>query len=194
MKFLLSQAYVIVTLLLPSVAWAHSGAGEGGGWMYGLSHPLSGLDHACAMIAVGLWAAQMGEHAMWRVPLAFVSVMILGGLAGMAGIHVSFIEAGIAMSLLVLGVLIAAAARLPLQMSVAIVAAFALFHGYAHGAEIPRHTAGLAYVAGFVLATAMLHVSGISAALILKRLGRAMLVRAAGAAVAVCGGYLWLAA
>ena len=162
--------------------------------MHGWSPPCGALDHVCARIAVGLWAVQMGGRAVWRVPLAFVSVMLLGGLLGMAAIPVPFIEAGIVMSLLVLGVLIAAAVRLPLHVSIVMVGVFALFHGYAHGAEMPQHVAGMGYAAGFVLATVLFHASGIGLALLLKRLGRARLLRAAGGAVAVCGGYLWLAA
>lgn len=198
MKYSLPRAprniFALLALALPSFAHAHAGAGEASGWMHGLSHPFSGLDHVCAMIAVGLWAAQMGGRALWRVPLAFVSVMILGGLLGMAAIPVPFIEAGIGMSLLVLGVLIAAAVRLPLPVSIAIVGVFALFHGYAHGAEMPQSISGLGYAAGFMLATALLHASGMGTALFLKRLERAMLLRAAGAAIASCGGYLWFVA
>lgn len=195
MKYSLQRlVFALLALLLPSFAHAHIGAGEASGWMHGLSHPFSGLDHVCAMIAVGLWAAQMGGRALWRVPLAFVSVMILGGLLGMAAIPVPFIEAGIGMSLLVLGVLIAAAVRLPLPVSIAMVGVFALFHGYAHGAEMPQSVSGLGYAAGFMLATALLHASGIGVALFLKHLERAMLLRTAGGAVAVCGSYLWFAA
>ncbi len=195
MKYFLQRlALVLLVLLLPSLAHAHVGAGEASGWMRGLLHPFSGLDHMCAMLAVGLWAAQMGARAVWRVPFTFVCVMMLGGLLGMAGIPVPFIEAGIVMSLLVLGVLIAAAVRLPLHVSIAMVGVFALFHSYAHGAEMPPHVAGLGYAAGFVLATVLLHASGIGLALLLKRLGRARLLRAAGGAVAMCGGYLWFVA
>lgn len=185
---------VLLAMLLPALAYAHVGAGEASGWMHGLYHPFSGLDHVCAMIAVGLWAAQMGGRALWQVPLAFVSVMMLGGLLGMAAIPVSFIEAGILMSLLVLGALIAAAVKLPLSASIAMAGVFALFHGYAHGAEMPQGVAGLDYAASFMLATALLHACGMSMALLLRRLERAMLLRAAGAAIAACGGYLWFMA
>lgn len=185
---------VLLAMLLPSLAHAHVGAGAAGGWVHGLAHPFGGLDHACAMLAVGLWAAQMGGRAAWRVPLAFVSVMGLGGLLGMAAIPVPFSEAGISMSLLVLGMLIAAAARLALPVSIAMVGVFALFHGYAHGAEMPQNMPGAGYAAGFLLATALLHASGMGVAWLLKQLGRVMLLRAAGAAIAACGGCLWFAA
>lgn len=187
-------ALFALLLAFPSLAHAHAGAGGAGEWMHGFLHPFSGLDHVCAMIAVGLWAAQMGGRAVWRVPLAFVSVMMLGGLLGMAAIPVTFIESGIVLSLLVLGVFIAAAVRLPLSVSIALVGVFALFHGYAHGVEMPQHAAGIGYVAGFILATALLHLSGIGVALSLKQLGRAKLLRVTGGAVALCGGYLWFMA
>lgn len=189
-------AYLLPLALLaigfPSLAHAHVGAGGAHGFMHGLAHPLLGLDHVCAMVALGLWAAQMGGRAMWRVPLTFVCVMALGGLLGMAAIPVPFVEGGIAMSLLVLGVLIVAAVRLPLLLSAAIVGVFAAFHGYAHGAEMLPGDSGLEYVAGFVLATAVLHASGIAAALLAKSKNRAQWLRLAGAAIALCG--VWLAA
>jgi urease accessory protein len=178
----------LFTLTFPTVAHAHVGAGAVHGFMHGLAHPLSGLDHICAMFAVGLWAAQMGGRATWRVPASFVSVMILGGLLGMAAVPVPFVEGGIAMSLLVLGVLIAAAVRLPLLLSAAIVGVFAVFHGYAHGAEMPQDASGLEYAAGFVLATALLHACGIAVALLAKNHGRARWLRLSGAAIALCGG------
>jgi len=194
LAFVPHTLFALLALALPSFAHAHIGTAEASGWMHGLSHPFGGLDHICAMIAVGLWAAQMGGRALWRVPLAFVSVMMLGGLLGMAAIPVPFIDAGIGMSLLVLGVLIAAAVRLPLSVSIAMVGVFALFHGYAHGAEMPQSVSGLGYAAGFTLATALLHASGMGIALFLKHLGRVKLLRATGGAVAVCGGYFFFVA
>jgi urease accessory protein len=182
----------LLAIGFPSLAYAHVGVGAVHGFMHGLAHPFSGLDHVCAMVAVGLWAAQMGGRAMWRVPLTFVGVMVLGGLLGMANIHVPFVEGGIAMSLLVLGVLIAAAVRLPLAASAAIVGVFAVFHGYAHGAEMPQDASGLKYAAGFVLATVLLHASGITVALLAKNHGRAQWLRLTGAAIALCGGILFI--
>ena len=183
----------LFALCLPSLAHAHTGVGVASGWLHGLAHPFSGLDHLCAMLAVGLWAAQMGGRAMWQVPLAFVSIMALGGLLGMAEIAVPFIETGIVLSLLVLGMLIAAAVHLPLLASIAIAAVFAVFHGYAHGAEMPQSASGLAYAAGFMLSTALLHASGIGIAVSAGRIGRAQWLRLAGAAIALCGGGLLLA-
>lgn len=173
---------------LPTLAYAHPG--EAGGLAHGMAHPFSGLDHLCAMIAVGLWAAQMGGRAAWLVPLSFVAVMALGGLLGMAAIALPFVETGIVMSLLVLGLLIAAAARLPLALSAIIVGVFALFHGYAHGAEMSPGASAFAYAFGFMSASILLHLSGLAFGMAI----RAQLLRFAGAAVAMTGGYLWFAA
>jgi urease accessory protein len=179
-----------LTLLLgamPTMVYAHPG--EAGGLAHGLAHPFSGLDHLCAMVAVGLWSAQMGGRAAWMVPLSFVAVMALGGLLGMAAIALPYAETGIVLSLLVLGVLIAAAVRLPLALSAVLVGVFALFHGYAHGAEMSPGASALAYALGFMLANALLHLSGFTFGV----LARAQMQRFAGAVVAMTGGYLWFA-
>jgi urease accessory protein len=183
---------LLAVFLLPALAQAHPGVpGHTHGFANGLAHPLTGLDHICAMVAVGLWAAQ---RALWLVPSVFVSVMILGGVLGMAAVPIPFVEPGIAASVLVLGVLIAAAVRLPLPASALLVGLFAVFHGYAHGAEMPASASGLAYGLGFVAATASLHLSGIGLGLLAQRFGSARLVRYAGAAIAACGIYLCLPA
>jgi urease accessory protein len=156
--------------LVPSLAQAHPGMpGHTHGFSNGLLHPLTGLDHICAMVAVGLWAAQRGGRALWLVPLTFVSIMVVGGILGMGGVGIPYVEQGIAASVLVLGIFIAAAVRLPLAASMAIVGLFAIFHGYAHGAEMPGSASGFAYGIGFVVATACLHLSGISLGLIAQR-------------------------
>jgi urease accessory protein len=186
--------FVLASLLawFPWLAHAHHGGGHTGGLVHGFSHPFGGLDHLCAMMAVGLWAAQRGGRAQWLVPLTFVSVMAAGGVLGMAGVSLPFVEAGMVSSLLVLGVLIAAAIRLPLAASAALVGLFAVFHGHAHGSEMPANTSGLAYGAGFIGATALLHALGIGFARIITRLDPLPLVRLAGGAVALCGLYLSL--
>jgi len=176
--------------LLPQLAYAHVGAGGAEGLLRGIAHPLGGIDHLLAMVAVGLWAAQRGGRALWLIPAAFVLVMAAGGIAGTLGAPLPFVEQGILASLLVLGLLIAAAARLPLPLSTALVGLFALFHGHAHGAEMPAHAPGLVYGAGFVLATAFLHAAGIGAAFAGRRLGQALLVRLSGGLIAGCGAYL----
>ena len=181
----------LLAFVLPPVAQAHVGLGDAGGLAHGLAHPLTGLDHLCAMLAVGLWAFQRGGRAVWLVPLVFLGVMALGGALGVAGIALPFVERGIVASVLVLGVLIAAATRLPLLASALLVGVFALFHGHAHGAEMPATASGLAWGTGFLISTASLHVAGIVIARLVSRAGQPRLVRLAGAAVAMCG--LWLA-
>ena len=181
-------------LLAPSLAQAHPGVtGHTHGFENGLLHPLTGLDHICAMVAVGLWAAQRGGRALWLVPLTFVSVMIIGGILGMGGINVPYVEQGIAASVLVLGIFIAAAVRLPLTASIAIVGLFALFHGYAHGAEMPESVSGFAYGIGFVVATASLHLCGIALGIATQRFASAQTVRYLGGGIAACGIYLCFA-
>lgn len=183
----------LAAFLLPSLAHAHVGVGDTVGFAHGVGHPLGGIDHVLTMVAVGLWAAQRGERAFWFIPATFVLVMALGGFLGTMGVLVRFAEQGIVLSVLVLGVLVAAAVRLPLFASALIVGLFAVFHGHAHGAEMPANASGLLYGAGFVFATALLHALGISMALLTPRLGRSSLVRASGGVIAMCGLYLWLA-
>jgi urease accessory protein len=185
---------LLLIFLLPSLAQAHPGApGHTHGFSNGLLHPLTGLDHICAMVAVGLWAAQRGGRALWLVPLTFVSIMVVGGILGMGGAQIPFVEQGIAASVLVLGIFIAAAVRLPLAASMAIVGLFALFHGYAHGAEMPDSASGFAYGIGFVVATASLHLSGIALGITTQRFVSAQLVRYLGGGIAACGVYLCFA-
>ncbi len=191
----------LATFLLPSLAEAHTGTGiHTHGFINGLAHPLLGLDHICAMLAVGLWAVQQAkakgnENAkmLWLLPLTFVSVMALGGALGMRGMVLPFAEEGVLLSVLVLGVLVAAAIRLPLAASVLVVGTFALFHGHAHGAEMPQDASGLTYGLGFLVATAFLHGSGIALAAAVTRQGHERLVRLAGAAIVLCGLGFWLA-
>jgi urease accessory protein len=144
------------------------------------------------MVAVGLWAAQRGGRALWLVPATFVSIMIVGGMLGMGRIHVPYVEQGIAASVLVLGIFIAAAVRLPLAASMVIVGLFALFHGYAHGAEMPESASGFAYGIGFIVATASLHLSGIALGIATQRFASAQVVRYLGGGIAACGVYLCL--
>jgi urease accessory protein len=185
-------AVLAATLLVPSLAHAHVGVGETGGFFHGMEHPLSGLDHICAMVAVGLWAAQMGGRAIWSVPLTFVMVMALAGTLGILGIHVPLVETGIVASVLALGVFIAASINLPLAASIIVVGLFAIFHGHAHGAEMPETASGLAFGVGFILATAFLHACGIGLGVAIQRLTTPAIVRFAGVAILLCGGYLML--
>jgi urease accessory protein len=181
---------VVAGALLPTFAYAHVGAGETSGFMHGLMHPVSGLDHVCAMLAVGLWAAQMGGRSVWAVPLTFVGVMVLGGVLGMMGISLPLAEQGIVLSVLMLGVFIAASVRLPLWLSSGMVGMFALCHGHAHGAEMPEAATGITYALGFLLATASLHLTGIAFGMGMQRLAHKRAVSLAGAGIALCGVYL----
>ncbi len=179
----------LAAFALPVLAQAHPGH-DGGHeltWDFtsGATHPFSGWDHVLAMIAVGLWAAQLGGCNRWLVPAAFVSVMTLGSALGHAGFPLASIESVIAVSILVLGLLIAAAVKLPTLASMAIVGAFALFHGAAHGAEMPASASGVGYGFGFVASTILLHATGLGAGLALKNQEKT--ARFAGGAVAVAG-------
>ena len=148
--------------LVPSLAFAHPGHGEAIGFTHGFLHPLSGLDHILAMVLVGIFAWQLGGRALVAVPLTFVGVMALGGALGMAGVPVPFVEVGIALSVVVLGAVVAFGMRAPVAVAMGLVGLFAIFHGYAHGAEMPEAAGGLAYGVGFMAATALLHLAGIA--------------------------------
>ena len=187
-------AVAFVLWLTPAVVHAHVLPGQPHGFFHGLSHPIHGLDHVLAMIAVGLWAAQLGGRALWLVPLNFVGIMALGGILGASGVPVPFVETGIILSVVVLGLLIAGAVRLPLLAGAALVGLFALFHGHAHGAEMPATARGLLYGLGFVMVTALLHAVGIAGATMAQRLARVSVIRFAGALIVVGGVVVWLTA
>jgi len=185
-----SPLAVLVLMLLSGSALAHPG--HTGGLMAGLGHPYSGLDHALAMLAVGLWAAQQkSRDAFWKIPLAFVATMVAGCLLGQAGVPLPRVEAGIAASVLILGLLVAFSLRMPTPAGMSLVAVFALLHGYAHGVEVPM-TGGLTgFIAGFALATASLH--GIGMALGWYARNRAEIaLRVGGACVALAGAWMAL--
>lgn len=167
---LLLPLILLAVVLIPVSAQAHFDVSHGAGFIQGFTHPIDGLDHLAAMVAVGLWATQMDRRALWAVPLTFVAVMILGGFLGTTSLAIPFVEQGIAYSVLILGVLITAAIRLPMAQSAAIVALFALLHGYAHGAEMPSSASGLSYGLGFILATTLLHLNGIGIGLFCQQL------------------------
>ncbi|AFY94784.1 HupE/UreJ family protein [Chamaesiphon minutus] len=152
---------IAMTLLMPSLASAHTGVGDTGGYWHGLMHPIGGLDHILAMVAVGLWAAQMGGKAVWAIPAAFMVAMVGSSLIAYFGVPLPGVEQGIIASDFILGLLLLFAARLPLAVSAGIVGILAIFHGYAHGAEMPETVSGLAYGGGFLISTALLHLAGI---------------------------------
>jgi urease accessory protein len=168
-------------------AFAHLDPAEHGSFMAGLSHPVFGLDHILVMLAVGLWAAQMGGKALWRVPAAFVATMAVGFGLAVSGFALPFVEPAILASVVALGLLVAMAVRLDTTVSMAVVAVFALFHGHAHGGELGAAGA-LTFGAGFVAATAALHVAGIALGLgIARRSGGAVAARILGGLTAFAG-------
>lgn len=179
-------AVVITGMSLTSVAAAHSGHGDS--LVAGMAHPLHGLDHALAMLAVGLWAYHLGGRAKYLVPASFLSLMALGGGLALAGVSVPLEEIGIASSVLLLGFLVAFLVRVPAPLAAAVAGIFAVFHGYAHGIEMPSQQIQWAYIAGFVSATAALHAVGMSIAAILHK--QQMLLRMAGVSIAAIGGLL----
>jgi urease accessory protein len=179
-------------LLVPLPALAHVDAGTAGGFLSGLGHPVSGLDHVLAMVAVGIWGAQLGRPAIWLLPVVFPLLMAFGGFAGLVGWQLPAIEVGIALSAVVLGGLILAQARLPLAGAILIVACFAVFHGHAHGTEMADGDSALLYSIGFVIATGLLHAAGILLGLIHHWETGRVLLRAAGSVVLAGGLYfLW---
>jgi urease accessory protein len=192
MRFAMRRAVLAASLvLMPSLALAHPGLpGHTHDLASGLMHPIGGLDHVLAMVAVGLFAAQLGGRALWLVPASFVAAMAAAGIAGMSGIALPLTETGIALSVIVLGGAIALRLAMPVAAAMALVGFFAIFHGYAHGIETPETASGLLYGLGFVTATALLHGLGVGIGLLVGRLeaghGR-KLVRVAGSAAALIG-------
>jgi urease accessory protein len=182
---------VLLTVLgLP--AEAHLLNASHGGAVQGFAHPFSGLDHILAMVAVGLWAAQIGRRALWVLPLVFPLAMAAGGLLGMSGVALPGIETGIAASVALLGLFVALAAKPQLPAAIGLVALFALFHGHAHGAELPAAASPLLYGLGLVAATAALHLIGLGIGQILKLPQGRLAVRAGGAGIAAAGAFLLL--
>jgi urease accessory protein len=181
----------LIALCMTTVpAFAHAGLGQVETFSTGFFHPLSGIDHVLAMVAVGLYAASLGGSARWRVPLAFVATMIVGGILGYTGVPLPLVEAGIGLSVMVMGLAIALGVKLSTVAAMALVGLFALFHGHAHGSEGAALAYFLPYAIGFVIATALLHVVGIAFGLGLHQLGKTQsdhLRRAAGATGVLAG-------
>ena len=177
-------------LLASSAAQAHVGVGDTHGFAHGFAHPLSGIDHILAMVAVGLFAAHLGGRALYLVPLSFIAMMIVGGVLGIAGVSLPFVEIGIGLSVVVFGMAVAFGLNMPAALAMLLVGFFAIFHGHAHGTEMPESISGLAYGAGFVLATATLHAFGIGLGLIVGKTSRIFgerLLQALGGAMALVG-------
>jgi urease accessory protein len=168
-------------------AQAHTGMEHAVSFAVGFAHPWTGFDHILAMVTVGLWAGLNGGRALWAWPAAFVAMMMAGFGLGVGGMALPFVEPGILVSVVVLGLLVLAAARLPLALGAALVALFAILHGHAHGSELSAAAGAVTYAAGFACAAALLHAAGLGAACLLRSDTGRMFVRGAGAAVAVAG-------
>ena len=180
----------VALLLAPSVAFAHPGHGEGGSLLAGFIHPFSGIDHLLAMTAVGLFAAHLGGRALWAVPATFVAMMALGGVFGAAGVSLPFAETAIALSVLVFGFVIFSGMTPPVLAAMALVGIFAIFHGHAHGTEMPVGGSGVVYGIGFMVATTLLHGFGITLGLAIRwfdDVPRRRAMQACGVAIALIG-------
>lgn len=158
----LAPLAAMVLATIPTAASAHVGHGGHGGFVHGLAHPFMGADHILAMVGVGLYAALLGGRALWLVPCAFVGMMLAGGILGFGGYQLPQVEAVIALSVVTIGLLIATARQLPTIVAMALVGGFALFHGHAHGLELPSGGTPAEFALGFIAATLLLHVAGIS--------------------------------
>ncbi len=184
---ILRPVITAVIVAAPCLAQAHSDAGAVGGLLSGFLHPLSGWDHIAAMVAVGIWGAFLGSPAMWALPVIFPVVMAFGGALGVLGVPMPGVETGIAFSGVVLGGMIAFAAKPPLWFAGLLVAIFATFHGYAHGAELPHAANAVTYAVGFVTATGLLHLGGIAIGLLIRWQWGRVAVRTAGGLIAATG-------
>jgi urease accessory protein len=187
--FLKLALLTFAAVLLAPPAFAHEQGGVAGGLASGLAHPLTGIDHMIAMVAVGIWGTQLGAPAIWLLPITFPLVMAFGGVLGVLRVPMPMPEVAIALSALVLGAAVAARLRVPFAAAAAVVAVFAVFHGHAHGVELPSAANPLAYGAGFVVATGMLHLCGIAIGALSHWPAGGRLIRGLGAAIAALGAY-----
>src|SRR6266508_4442056 len=178
---------VLAALFVAAPSFAHTGDGFSGGFSGGFGHPIFGPDHVAAMVAVGLWGAFLGPPAIWLLPIVFPLVMAFGGVLAILGVPLPGVEIGIAVSAIVLGLMVALAVRPPLSIAAVLVGAFAIFHGHAHGAELAPGVNALAFSIGFVVATGLLHLAGISFGLLARWPAGRIAVRAAGGAIALAG-------
>jgi urease accessory protein len=182
--------FVAACLLRPALALAHVGQGDvSGGFLAGVEHPIFGLDHVVAMVAVGIWGAQLGQPAIWVLPVTFPLVMAFGGVLGGLGVPIPGIEIGIAVSAIALGAMVMLTARPPLWVAAVLVAVFAIFHGYAHGAELPESANAISYAMGFVVATGCLHAFGILLGVANRWRVGGQALRAGGGLITACGIY-----
>ena len=177
----------VVAALAATGAAAHEAGDAGGGFVTGFLHPILGWDHVAAMVAVGLWGAFLGAPAIWVLPVAFPLVMAVGGAMALAGVPFPAVELGIAVSALAIGLMVALAQKPPLWVAGLVVAFFALFHGHAHGAEMPAAASPTAYAVGFVIGTGLLHLAGIGLGLLAGSQAGRMAVRGLGGVIAAAG-------
>ncbi len=182
----------VILMTLATAAEAHTGQGVIGGFSSGFLHPITGWDHVVAMVAVGLWGAFLGSPAIWILPVVFPLVIAFGGMLGVMGVPLPFVETGIALSGIVLGFAVLFGVRAPIWLASIIVGIFAIFHGHAHGAELPEAANPFSYALGFVIATGLLHLFGIAFGFLTLVPKGQYIVRAAGAAIAAVGaGFLF---
>jgi urease accessory protein len=196
-KLVRNRRALAVAVLLPATlagepALAHSIGTSAAGFAGGFYHPLSGLDHMLAMVSVGIWGAELGAPAIWLLPIAFPLIMAVGGALGVVGVPLPAGELLIALSVAVLGTLVALACQLPIAVALAIVGIFAIAHGHAHGVELPGAADALAFTVGFVLATGLLHLAGIAIGVLERRPAGLVAIRVCGCAVALTGCYFVL--
>jgi len=184
----------VATVFSANCLYAHEAGDVAGGFVSGLTHPIFGLDHVVAMVAVGLWGGQLRQPAIWLLPITFPIVMAFGGMLGARGVPLPAVEIGIAVSAIVLGIMVAASVRPPLWVAAVVVGAFAIFHGHAHGSELPESATPLAYGAGFVISTGLLHAAGITIGLLVRWPAGERVVRVLGAMISCVGFYFLVAA
>ena len=177
----------LVLITLPRLVFAHAPEGAGGGFMTGFLHPILGYDHLIAMVAVGLWGAFLGDRVLWILPIVFPTIMAVGAAIGILGLEIPLVEFVIALSGVVLGALIALRFRAPLAIAMVLVGIFAIFHGYAHGLEMPEQISAMTYGAGFVIGTGLLHLAGIGLGFATRLPRGELLVRGCGGVISVVG-------
>lgn len=178
---------ISLLIVMPEIALAHAPEGAGGGFVTGFLHPIMGVDHLVAMVAVGLWGAFLGERALWILPIVFPSIMAVGAAFGIVGLEIPLVEFVIALSGVVLGALIALRVRAPLAIAMVLVGIFAIFHGYAHGVEMPEQISAITYSAGFVIGTGLLHLAGVAIGFAARLPRGELLVRGCGGVISAIG-------
>lgn len=187
----LSIFFIVLSLsILPTAALAHTLIGDASSFMHGFAHPFSGLDHVLAMVTIGLFAFQLGGRSLWRVPASFIAAMALGGALGLSGTEIFMSDTAIAFSVFALGLFVALSVKAPMVIAMALSSLFGLFHGYAHGVEMPVGGAGSVYTLGLVFATATLHCAGAATAMLSVLIVRSQALaalRSAGGVVALTG-------